>query len=288
MGWRWLPDVAAARDAARGAGWDHEIARPALHRGSVWERLVTASAWTEGLETPRNLLTDPLEWSARDVRWVSGHGGEIGRAFYRRADANPDDPLETLLAGRARHFDGAALEALSSRVHAAIDATRSAVPAGLRTIDAFYATQRMRKWLLRGLPAPQFDDLLPAYLEPAVVNALLNLADTTRGAALFDEALTKPSSLHGVRGRRLVEPARRHWSSAAYRLRRQPLDDRPALFATIGDAERRGAGATRRILGSRWWDDQKRQSEQHPWARRALWNAVAVDALDARLQQGFP
>ena len=124
-----------------------------------------------------------LEWPAGMRSFVTGAGGEIGRAFYYRdrapatEHAQPDQLAQTLIDLLEPRLVGAKREArdgLAGSVRGWVDAAGSAGLSGWRTLDVVYGEQRLRRWL-RGM-LPRLDaPMIPAFSTPEIGRALASL-----------------------------------------------------------------------------------------------------------------
>ncbi|MEA2472444.1 MAG: Asparagine synthase [Thermoleophilaceae bacterium] len=174
-------DVRGAADLARRLGIAHEVV------GIEW--LVDAEAlrevqrqvrWNEGAI---QVGFGRLAWPRGMPGFVTGAGGETGRAFYYRdlepgtEHAGPEELagalvrlLEPRLAGARRE----ALDELARSVRGWVDAAGGAGRDGWRTLDVVYGEQRVRRWL-RGM-LPRLDaPMIPAFATPEIGRALASL-----------------------------------------------------------------------------------------------------------------
>lgn len=274
IGWTGHPDSDAAAARARALGLDHQVAEVRPQRAR-FEELVRAAVWQEGIENPRTVAVGPLHWGAREAVWVTGHGGELGRAFYWPSGppASLDAALESLMRPTAgiTHEAAEALRArLGAQLLALADIRRS--PDG--ALDLFYAAGRMHKWLGRVLPYRQIAGFAPAFLAPTVVRALLDLPLEAR---LSGAAFGPPAQAHEAR-RTIRERAVR-------KLRGR--EDWPLLRPLVA-ACRRPAAVD--VLGDAWWASTLDIARHHDWAQQWTWNVLATEALDvqaARLRRAL-
>jgi hypothetical protein len=146
----------------------------------------------------------------------------------------------------------------------------------------------MGRWLGRLAPLPPFTGSLAAYLNPAVVRALLDIpTQQRRDGSLFDAAIARgePNLLEVAR--RATSPTLRDRCEQALptRVRRRVSGwDRDwAMLEPILREVDAGYQVTRRVLGERWWQQTCAAASHSPHHRHMLWNAVAVDALALRL-----
>lgn len=197
-----------------------------------------------------------LGWPPGMPGFVTGAGGETGRAFYYRDRAPSSEQaderelgdtllrlLEPRLAG-ARHE---ALDALGHSVRGWVAAAAVAGHGGWRTLDVVYGEQRVRRWL-RGM-LPRLDaPMIPAFATPEIGRALASLPLAERLSDGFHRGFLERRAPDLV-----PPPAPTH---------RRPLWDRlPGRFRA------RPASA----LGERW--------DQHPGFREWVADAVLGSAL---------
>jgi hypothetical protein len=124
-----------------------------------------------------------LAWPAGMHAFVTGAGGEVGRAFYyrdlapRAEEAGPERLARALLALLTPRLAGArrdAIDALAGSVRGWIASAANAGASGWRTLDVVYGEQRVRRWL-RGM-LPRLDaPMIPAFATPEVARALASL-----------------------------------------------------------------------------------------------------------------
>jgi hypothetical protein len=281
MGWRGTPDVEQAAAVAAQLNWPHAVARsadafgrPTRTRGDLpasapaepidW--LVGLVPWSEGLTHPREAFSGWLNWSARNVLMVTGHGGEIGRAFYdHHRTGSPQDVL--LRQGPGGHLEGDAHDVFAERVRALLDVAET-VHRPEHALDLFYALGRMRRWVGRGLPLPQIANLAPVYLEPTLVAALLDTPPDLRASgAVFDEALDQL----GVREIPLPIASR-------YRLRRSTLPNDLALQDLLLEKLGPDGFLAEQVLGSAWWLWATENARSQGWVRELVWAAIGIEA----------
>lgn len=290
-------DVRAARAVADRLGWPHvslPVADVRGHTSPLWparhtvpggrlaDWLVRHAPWGEGLQHPRDALVGRLRWDGSPFAAVTGHSGEVGRAFYwdHVTDADLDaDPVAVMTSrGTAAHLPPAArahyADVLAVDVALARDIGRPQ-----DALDIVYA-RRQRSWLDHGwLPEAPVEDVLPVFLAPSLVTALLDVPRAQRrGGAFFDAAIDgwRPE----LRAAAVDEAARdvKMWRLLGplnpYRLR----DDWPLLAHLLRELEPGGL-LVRDLLGESWWDGAVAAAVAHPGARAPIWNAVAVEAL---------
>lgn len=155
-GIQWLSDEEATREVRRQVRWNEG----AIHVGF-----------------------GRVKWPGPMAGFVTGAGGELGRAFYYRdrapatEDAEPEQltaVLVDLLAPRLAGARPEAVERLAASVRGWVDdAARAGLP-GWRTLDVVYGEQRVRRWL-RGM-LPRLDaPMIPAFATPEIGRALASL-----------------------------------------------------------------------------------------------------------------
>lgn len=292
LGHRSFPDVRAARSVAEALGWPHEIVG-VTSGGDRFQDLMRVSAWTEGLDNPRNLVAGVPDWDVSGVTWVSGHGGEVGRPLYWEKEGWEADPLGAIVDWPTRRVKRSTADGLRDRVSAALDQCRE-----LRGEDdqavfgLFYLLQRMHQWVMRSLPYTPIDNYVPGYLGQEVIRAMLDVsAAGRRNASLFDEALAacplglRALAIDASRGTRWGRLRQRF----AHRLPWIPApvpNDWTMLRPILEEVERRGS-IVREVVGDDWWSwsvEAAPSSHQH---RRMLWNAVGVEAFGAWIDETF-
>jgi hypothetical protein len=275
-------DVDQAAVTARRVGLHHrpvESGPPAERHEVVARALITGAA-----ETARNLTGGPWLWDAIDAVWVSGHGGEIGRAFYWAG--NPDaDAARANLIGRIEAILPAAHAAAAvGHVDAELRAAEQLGRPGLDALDVFYLRNRMRRWLGNSVPRRQIADGGFVYLGPHVVAALLDLpVDDRISGRSFDAALAlgpemlRPDAAiprpRAPKMTRLIRKVRGPTVAAPTAAGALQVDLLLALFP--------GELRVREMLGADWWDGivSRSRAGGDPGARRVLFNALSVEAL---------
>jgi hypothetical protein len=284
LGWRGLEDVGGAAAVARRRGWSHELARVARPEElrPDFEEMVRWTAWSEGGDG-RSALLDPIDWEATDVTWLSGHGGEIGRAYYwGRADpARLDDPVELLAGPRDGLLGPERRDRLRARLTAELGAASELGRAGPGALDVLYARGRMRKWAGRVFPFGQLAHVQCAFTEPGVVRALLDVPlELRRTAAVFDHALAmgqdpRAQARRAARGSLPVRALRRARAAAGARHGR-PRADWPILEPLV---RRVGPGSlVRSVIGDRWWRTAVDAAPLSLPYQVKLWNALSIEA----------
>lgn len=290
-------DVVGAASVAAVLGWDHHVVGAEGMAEDPWARVLRCTAWTEGLDTARNLVA-PLPLLPRPgLTWLGGNGGETGRAFYWRDAVTTTDPGAMLLGGRTDRLSLPAAAAVQDRVAAELAAGVALGFRGPALLDVFYARNRMRKWLGRIMPV--CDDLVFAYLAPRTIRTLVNVSDEGRqGGRFFDEclALGQPDLRRVARAAiDRAHPASTGGASVlvrevARRVARRPPRPAPewvAHRAVLQEAPTRVTVA-RRILGERWFSAVEAGAPTDAYLRRQLWSALAVEALAQRLDASIP
>jgi hypothetical protein len=148
--------------------------------------------------------------------WVTGAGGETGRAYYHRhvdgdrEDAGPDELLSVMVRALAPRLAGArndASEVVGERIGEWLAEAEQTGVSGWRALDVLYAQQRLRSWGRWNLPREQAP-MVFAFAHPEVQRALISLAVTERRSDGFHRrflARYAPElGLDGGRGRRLA------------------------------------------------------------------------------------
>lgn len=175
-GWE---DVGGGADVARRLGMEHELVEIEwLADDDAFAEIQRQVRWNEGAI---HVGFARLAWPQAMTGFVTGAGGELGRAFYYRErapeseDAEPDELARTLtdlLAPRLARARPEAVEALGASVRGWLDE-----PAGLhgwRTLDLVYGEQRLRRWL-RGMLPRLAAPMIPAFATPEIGRALASL-----------------------------------------------------------------------------------------------------------------
>lgn len=156
VGIEWLDDAEAMREVRRQVRWNEGAIQVGFAR---------------------------LGWPADMPAFVTGGGGELGRAFYYRdrspasEDASPEhlagvlaQLLEPRLAGARRE----AIEGLRASLRGWVEAAADAGLPGWRTLDVVYGEQRARRWLRGMLPRLEAP-MIPAFATPEIARALASL-----------------------------------------------------------------------------------------------------------------
>lgn len=297
MGPERYDDVRAARAVAAALGWPHvnlPVADARGHTSTLWpaartapggrlaDWLVRHAPWGEGLQHPRDALVGRLQWDDETFTSVTGHSGEVGRAFYweRATDEALDtDPVTVMTSqGTAAHLPPAARRHFADVLAVDVALARQ-IGRPQEALDLVYA-RRQRCWIDHGgLPDFPVRDVLPVFLAPTLVARLLDVPrDQRRGGAFFDAAIAgwRPElrragldeAARDVRAWRLLGPLN------PYRLR----DDWPLLAHVLRELEPGGL-LVRDVLGDAWWRGAVEAARGSPGARAPIWNAVAVEAL---------
>lgn len=313
LGHRQLPDLHGARAVAQALDWSHQQLVPHAYDGTPWDStesceswiasatrgpaagaalfavLVAAAEWTEGAGHCRDALAGRIRWPDPRTVWVSGSGGEIGRAFYWHGQSPSADPVATLTRDWGSILSADALDILRQRV--ATECAAYGVDEPATTLDLFYVRNRMRKWLGQGLPDAGLHGIVPIYLHPTIVSLLLGLAVEDRAAGTtFDRALRLGAGdLYGVAQRAAVGDARPVRPQGRVRLpgrvqRRlsRPTpgpypNDWPLLAALLDHLDRHGY-RFRDSFDPAWFAMARRSGAAQPWVRPPLWALVAAEA----------
>lgn len=177
-GW---PDFQAAPGIAAGLGVPHR------HCAIEWTgdgaALRAARAETRWHEGAIQVGLGRIPWPSPMSAWVTGSGGETGRAFYYREraladpDPAPDRVAEALREALLHQIEGATDDARRA-VRRAADAwlfeARALGADGWGALDVVYAEQRLRRWL-RGMLTHHVGPTLPAFGDPEVQRGLASL-----------------------------------------------------------------------------------------------------------------
>ncbi len=181
------PDVRAAPGIA------HRLGVPTRTCLIEWtgddEALRTARAEVRWHEGAIQLGIGRIPWPSGMSAWVTGGGGETGRAFYYREralaepDPSPTTVAETLAGALLARIDGAgsaARDAVRRAVDGWIAEAHSVGVDGWRALDLVYSEQRVRRWL-RGMLTHRAGPTIPAFTAPEVQRGLasLSLAERT-------------------------------------------------------------------------------------------------------------
>jgi hypothetical protein len=230
-------DLAGARAAAARLGIAHDACPVAFTPAA--ERLAqlrTDVLWTEGMGVTAGLARPT--WPAPMAAFVTGGGGEAGRAWlYRLQAGNHRRPSIAQLAGQFRPdreiaaADPEARAALSARVRAWLEAAAGSGLTGWRLLDVLFVEQRLARWG-RGTLGRHAAPAVPAFLHPEVTAALVSAPLAERVADGFHRRLIArrlpghPVAPPPTLQRRAVPPPLRR-AAAALRARRP----RPAAHA---------------------------------------------------------
>jgi hypothetical protein len=167
-------DAAGAAAVAARAGLPHSRCPPEwLGDAAGLARLRADARWSEGAArlTPFGKVT----WPAPMDAFVTGGGGEIGRAFYYRLEAAAyrDPDVERLVRTLA------VPAGIAPRLRAELERLAESGLGGWRLLDVFYAEQRVAKWGRAMLPFASAPTVA-AFAVPAVAAALAALPDAVR------------------------------------------------------------------------------------------------------------
>lgn len=177
-GWE---DVSGGRDLAERLGMPHSLVQiDWLPDDEAMREVQRQVRWNEGAI---QVGFARLGWPAGMAGFVTGGGGEAGRAFYYR-DERPgreEAPVEELAGTLARLLEprlaGArreALDGLRASLRGWVETAADAGLPGWRTLDVVYGEQRLRRWL-RGM-LPRLDaPMIPAFATPEIARALASM-----------------------------------------------------------------------------------------------------------------
>jgi hypothetical protein len=170
-------DVRGGAEVARRLGLEHELVGIEwLGDEDAMREVDRQVRWTEG-GVPVGFAR--LAWPAGMRCFVTGAGGEVGRAFYyagaEEADGDwPEDLLVALVTGRLPDARLEALQELTATLNLWVSATVAAGFPGFRALDVVYGEQRVRRWL-RGMLPRLAAPMIPAFATPEVARALASL-----------------------------------------------------------------------------------------------------------------
>ena len=285
------PEPSAAREAAEALGAPHRWrpAEPPDSRAAL-ARLTRLALWSDGT-CPLDLWGEvlPTQGSA----FVTGLGGEVGRAFYYmpRALEEPDPSirrLRRLLAvplriPRARRE---AVRAVEGRVEEWLADAETLGYRGWARLDAMYGEQRLRRWgrlvLQRSEPP-----VVAAFATPEVTRALVSLPLRERVSSGFHRRFlsTRLPQLAPPPQRVARSPAPLRWARSRFGAALRPAaelarraraggrgtwpdaalwSDRGELREWLED-EVMGSPLLRGAIGERWADHTREQFGRDEW-----------------------
>lgn len=277
FGWAGMPDADGASAIAAEVGFPHTVVGGDRTGTLELDVVVANASWSEGVVNPRAHAVKGLEMGPGERLWVTGHGGEIGRAYYW-----PEDPAKlarpaAALATRLLALPAEQTALLTAAVQRVLDACAALRPGDVHgALDLFYVLARMHRWPDRIPPMEQFRAVLPVFLAPDVVRALLDLpeADRRSGTAFLPGEEPAPAA----RKRPL-------WPAVRRRIVRRALVPTPTaspewdvLAPALRESAERGS-VCREVLGEEWWLATTGAGPYPDWARLHLSNALAIDAL---------
>ena len=263
------PDPRGARVVADRLGIEHRVIEPMWLDGrETLSSLDRQSRWCDGVCA---LATAERTFPGSDDVWVAGMGGEIGRAFYWRANArlHPHPSrfqMGEILAPRERlgPADDVIAEQLTSTVLEWIDDARD-LAHGWRALDVLYAEQRVRRWGRSQLPMLR-GALVAGYTAPPLARALASLPEADRVSDGFARRYVAASEPKLVPPAPPPPPARRRlWRLRALARHLIPLPaegpvrdellirqyrERPEIGEFLSGAL--ADGRVRATLGARW------------------------------------
>lgn len=268
------PDLGTAREIAARLGVDHRW-RPIDPPGAsgTFERLDRLARWSDGA-CPLDLRGDV--WPTEGSAFVSGIGGEVGRAFYYMARAHEEpDPSARRLRGllgvplRLHRARPEAIRRVEGRVDGWLAEAESLGHGGWGRLDFMYGEQRLRRWGRLILPRST-PPALPAFATPEVTRALASLPLVDRVSNGFhrrflSSRLPELAPPAGVLPR---SPAALRWA------RREVL---PAVRPTLETALRRRPPDRGRWPDTPLW---RGREEVRDWlAREVLHSEIVLEAL---------
>lgn len=211
-------DVRGGSEVAAQLGVPHEVVEVEwLDDADAMRELDRQVRWSEGA-APVGFAR--LAWPPDMRAFVTGAGGEVGRAFYYR-DQRPSGEdadrerlagaLIGLLAPRLADARREAVAGLEASARGWVDAAAAAGASGWRTLDVVYGEQRVRRWLRGMLPRLQAP-MIPAFATPEVARALASLPLADRLGDGFHRSflaarapeLVPPAAQEARRGRRRI------------------------------------------------------------------------------------
>lgn len=279
-------EVRGAAAACEAAGFLHTAVTRANDLHVTTKRIESFSPWTDGLATARDLAG--AKWKPRlpDVTMVTGHGGEIGRAFYwKSGPAGRDEFVARFGAALPEPWRSIAQERVAQELQ-----NYSGFGSDATALDVFYARNRVRKWTCRGLRRPELANTVHGFGDPRSVQLLLGAPEEARrDGSFFAHALSlDPIRLHEVAQAAAAARAGSPRSSAPRLLRL--ARDRTArdLVRLSVDSAARGSFVAR-TFGASWWLELIRRAlhANDLTSRRMLWNALAVDGLARVIAKDF-
>jgi hypothetical protein len=262
--------------------------------------------WTEGavpIGFARLGWPDALREPAGGGCFVTGAGGEVGRAFYYAAASGSDgaraeELLVDLLAARLAGARGEAVRDFAAALHAWVDEARAAGAEGLRALDVVYGEQRVRRWL-RGMLPRLAAPMIPAFATPEVARGLMSLPLAERTSDGFHRGflerhapeLVPAAAPPAPRRRRLRLPQIRRGPSPAVLRYREPAflaerwEEHPGFRSWIAE-EVLASPLLTDPLGERWAArTRKRFLDGDGAAERLVLAAAAPVALDRALRE---
>jgi hypothetical protein len=174
-------DVRGGAELAAALGMEHErVPIEWLPGDEAFDELHRQVRWNEGAI---QVGFARLGWPAGMPGFVTGAGGEMGRAFYYRGGRPRGEEasqrelvaeLARLLGPRLAGARPEALEALGRSLGDWVDEAAAAGLPGWRTLDVVYAEQRVRRWL-RGMLPRLRAPMIPAFATPEIARALASM-----------------------------------------------------------------------------------------------------------------
>jgi hypothetical protein len=176
-------DVRGGGEVAGQLGLPHErVAVEWLDDAEALREVDRQVRWTEGA-VPVGFAR--LAWPEGMRCFVTGAGGEVGRAFYyadARRQGDPGDVLADLLLPRLPRGDAA--DRLGGTLRGWVRDAQAAGYSGLGTLDVVYGEQRLRRWL-RGMLPRLAAPMIAAFATPEVARGLASLRFEERVASGF-------------------------------------------------------------------------------------------------------
>ena len=286
-------DVRGGRELAEQLGLAHELVGVEwLGDDEAMREVDRQVRWTEGA-VPVGF--GRLAWPRTMRCFVTGAGGEVGRAFYYegadpRDAERPGDVLVELLAARLSGANDEAVGRLTTALRRWVREAEDAGLVGFRALDLVYGEQRVRRWL-RGMLPRLAAPMIPAFATPEVARALASLPLEQRMASGFHRGFLERHAPELVASPPAPAEARRRGPRLPWRRRVPPSflgarwDDHPAFRDWIADAVL-GSPLVVEPLGARWAArTRERFLSGDGDAERVVLAAAAPVALAAALEE---
>jgi hypothetical protein len=285
-------DVRGGAEVARRLGFEHELVGVEWLDDDEARREVDRQVrWTEG-GVPVGFAR--LAWPEGMRCFVTGAGGEVGRAFYysdaEEADGGwPEDHIVEVITSRLPDARLEALQELTATLNLWVSATVTAGFPGFRALDVIYGEQRVRH-RLRGMLPRLAAPMIPAFATPEVARALASLPLADRMSGGFHRGFLERHAPDLVAP--VVEPPPRPPRRRLPWRRQAPAsflgdrwDEHPGFRAWIADGVL-GSPLIVEPLGQRWAKRARdRFLARDGDAERMVLSAAAPVALDEALRE---